>query len=235
LSSASRKVSECPLTKACLLGLANWSSCDSGGRPSPARVAQIRFEARGVLGPGREDDAGIGLDAGLDQTEGRSVERVVIGLGFAGDVFERAIVAVGPAVIGAHEALGVAIVDAAHAVAAVAAHVQERVEPALSVAGQDDRVLAHVGVKEIVDRRHQALVPDHQPGAPEDLLHLVVVDCLLAEDRAVDFAGGGVDDRVFRSGAHTLILPCGSAQRRGDVAAVDGGDVGGGLERQGVV
>ena len=172
----------------------------------PARIAQIGLEARGVLGPGREDDSRIGLDAGLDETEGRPVERVVIGLGLPGDVVEGAVVAIGPAVIGAHEALGVAVVTAHHAVAAVAAHIEERVEPALPVTGQDDRVFAHIGVKEIVDCRHQALVPDHQPSAPEDLLHLVVVDRLLAEDAAVEFAGGGVDDDVLPSGAHTPIL-----------------------------
>ncbi len=119
----------------------------------PARVAQIGLEARGVLGPGREDDPSVGLGASLNQSKGRPVERVVIGLGFPGDVFEGAVVAVGPAVIGAHEALGVAVVAAHHAVAAVAAHVEERVEPALSVAGQDDRVFAHVGVEEIVGPR----------------------------------------------------------------------------------
>ena len=108
--------------------------------------------------------------------------------------------------IGAHEAFGVAVVAAHHAVAAVAAHVQQRVQLALPVAGQDDRVLAHVGVEVIVGRGHQALVPDHQPGAPEDFLHLVVVDRLIAEDAAVDFAGGGVDDGVLLSGAHARIL-----------------------------
>jgi len=173
----------------------------------PPRVAQIGLEARGVLGPGRKDDARIGLDAGLDQSKGRPVESVVIGLGFAGDVFEGAVVAVRPAVIGAHEALGVAVVNATHAVAAVTAHVEERVQPALSVAGQDDRVFTHVGIEEIVGRGHQALVPDHQPGAPEDLLHLVVVDRPIAEDAAVEFAGRGVDDGVFPSGTHTRILP----------------------------
>src|SRR5205823_3123648 len=106
-----------------------------------------------------------------------------------------------------HKALGVAVVATHHAVAAVAAHVQQRVEPALPVASQDDRVFAHVGVEEIVDHGHQALVPDHQPGAPEDLLHLVVVDRLLAEDAAIEFAARGVDDDVLPSGAHTPILP----------------------------
>ena len=50
-------------------------------------------------------------------------------------------------------------------------------------------------------------MPDHQPGAPEDPLHLVVVNRLIAEDAAVEFAGGGVDDGVVPSGAHSGILP----------------------------
>ena len=79
-------------------------------------------------------------------------------------------------------------------------------EPALPVAGQDNWVFSHIGVEEIVGRGHQALMPDHQPGAPEDLLHLVAVDRLLAKDAAVEFAGGGVDDDVLPSGAHTRIL-----------------------------
>jgi len=44
-------------------------------------------------------------------------------------------------------------------------------------------------VEKVVDRRHQALIPDHQPGAREDLLHLVIVDRLVAEDVAVELAG----------------------------------------------
>src|SRR5438105_5914907 len=85
------------------------------------------------------------------------------------------------------------------------AHVEERVEPALAVAGQDDRVFAHIGVEKIIGRGHQALMPDHQPGAPEDLFHFEVVDRLVAEDAAVELAGGGVDNGVFPSGAHRRI------------------------------
>ena len=47
----------------------------------------------------------------------------------------------------------------------------------------------HIAVEKVVDRRHQALIPDHQPGAREDLLHLVIVDRLVAEDVAVELAG----------------------------------------------
>src|SRR6202030_4657271 len=96
---------------------------------------------------------------------------------------------------------------AAQTVAAVAAHVKERMQPALSIAGQNDRVFAHIGVEEIVSRRHQALMPDHQPGAPEDLLHLLIVDRLIAEDAAVELAGGGGDDGVIPSSTHTRLLP----------------------------
>ena len=101
----------------------------------------------------------------------------------------------------------VAVVAAHHAVAAVPAHVQERVKPALAVAGQDDRVLAHVGVEEVVGLGDQALVADHQPGAAEDLLHLVVVDGLVAEDAPVDLAGLGVDDGVLWCGTHVTSSP----------------------------
>jgi acyl-CoA dehydrogenase-like protein len=65
-----------------------------------ADFAEIGLEAWGVFVPGREDDARIGRDPRLDEAEGRLVERVVIGFALAGNVFERAVVAIGPAVIG---------------------------------------------------------------------------------------------------------------------------------------
>jgi hypothetical protein len=131
----------------------------------PARIAQIGLEARRVLGPSREDDPRIGLDAGLDHTVGRLIERAVIGLRLPGECSRgRRRCGVSPAVTTAHEALGVAVVSAHDAVAAMAAHVEERVQPALPVAGQDDGVFAHVGVEEIVGPGHQALARDHQPG-----------------------------------------------------------------------
>ena len=78
----------------------------------------------------------------------------------------------------------------------------------MPVAGQDDRVLAHIGVKEIVGRGHQALVSDHQPGAPENLLHLVVINRLVAEDAAVELADRGIDDGVFRKRTHVPRVLC---------------------------
>ena len=51
--------------------------------------------------------------------------------------------------VGADEGGGVAVFGAAQAVAAVAADVQEGVDFALAVAGDQHRVLAHVGGHEI--------------------------------------------------------------------------------------
>ena len=53
------------------------------------RVAEKSLEARRALGLGRKNDPRIGLNAGIDDPERGFVERAVIGLGLAGNVFER--------------------------------------------------------------------------------------------------------------------------------------------------
>src|SRR6516165_5061289 len=58
-------------------------------------------------------------------------------------------------------------------------------------------------------------MPDHQPGAPEDPFHLVIVGRLIAEDAAIEFAGDGVDHGVFPSITHTQIPPRVRSWRRG--------------------
>ena len=51
---------------------------------------------------------------------------------------------------------------------------------------------------------------DHQPGTSENPFHLIVVHRLIAEDAAVEFAGGGVDDGVLPRRAHlAILLPAG--------------------------
>ena len=56
---------------------------------------------------------------------------------------------------------GVAVIAAHHTVAAVPAHVQEGVELALAIAGENHRVLTHVRMEKVVDLRYEALVPNH--------------------------------------------------------------------------
>jgi hypothetical protein len=82
------------------------------------------------------------------------------------------------------------------------AHIEQRVELTVPVAGQDDRILAHIGVKEIVGLGNQALVSDHQPGTPENFLHLVVINRLVTEDAAVKLADGGIDDGLSPKRTH---------------------------------
>ena len=84
--------------------------------------------------------------------------------------------------------LGVAVVGPQDAVPPVAAHVQEGVELAVVVAGEDDGVFADVGVEVVVEVGDEGDVADHLPRASEDLLQLVLVDLLVDEDAPVELA-----------------------------------------------
>ena len=114
--------------------------------------------------------------------------------------------------IGTHETFGVAVVAAHDTVATMAAHVQQGMHGALGVPGQNDRVFPHIGVEVIVRPGDQAFMPDHQPRSAEDLGHLFVVHCLVAEDAAVYLASDRVDNVILRRASHTEVL---SVQRRG--------------------
>ena len=87
--------------------------------------------------------------------------------------------------VGAHEVLGVAVVGADHPVAPVAAHVQEDVKLVLGVVGDDDGVLAHVRQKEVVGIGDETRVGQHEPGATENFLQLVLINRLVTEDAPV--------------------------------------------------
>ena len=157
--------------------------------------------------PSGEHDAGVGVSARLHQAQTRPVQRTVVSLLFAGQVLQPPVVGVGPAVVGAGEVAGVAQVGTHYAVAPVAAHVQEGVQLALAVAGENHRVFPQVGVEEVVGFRHQRLVPDHQPGAPKDLLLLLGIDVSVDEDAPVQLAGIEVDYPVFLvHNGHRIVL-----------------------------
>ena len=163
----------------------------------PPRVAQVVVQAGRAVVPGGEHDAGVGVDPRLNQAQAVAVQRAVVGLLVAGHVFQRALVGEGPAVVGAGEVAGVAHVGADDAVAPVPAHVQVGAQAAPAVAAEDHRLLAHVGVEEIVGVGNQRLVADHEPGPPEYLLLLLGIDVRVNEYPSVQLSGLEIDYLVL--------------------------------------
>src|SRR6185312_1948695 len=123
-----------------------------GDGPQP--VAQNRR----VAVHGAEDEAAIALDAAdLHEIELRILEVAGIAVG-PGHTEQLAAVGEGPAVIGAGERLGIALLGAADAGAAMGAAVEQRAELALPVARHDQRPQAQLRGDEIVRVRDLALM-----------------------------------------------------------------------------
>ena len=68
----------------------------------------------------------------------------------------------------------------------MAADVEECVDLALAVAGDQDGVLAHVGGEKVAGVGDLGLVAEEEPTAGKDLLQLFLVDGVLAEDAGTD-------------------------------------------------
>src|SRR4051794_28887150 len=107
-----------------------------------------------------------------------------------------AAIVVGPAVIRTGEARGVAAVGAAQPVAAMTAHIQEGAGLAAGVAHYEDRVLAHVGGKEIAWMRDLAVMAEEQPAARENAALLLLIDLRLDKDAVVEEAAFGIDQPI---------------------------------------
>src|SRR5678815_2239357 len=87
--------------------------------------------------------------------------------------FQLARAVVAPAMVWAHEALGVPASFRAHHRAAVSASVDQY--PCLVLAANDDDgLLAHAGGEVVPRLRHLALVAEHEPRPAEDPLHFPV-------------------------------------------------------------
>ena len=89
--------------------------------------------------------------------------------------------------IGTEKVLSISYVCPDDRVAPVAAHVQEGMKLALTVAGQDHPVLTHVGVEEVIYLGNQAFVANHQPSSSEYLLQLLPIDIWVREDTGIEF------------------------------------------------
>ena len=126
----------------------------------------------------------------------RLVELVVVGVLEVGHGRQLAVSTKGPAVVGADECPGVAVVGSAEAIATVAADVEESVDLALPVAGDEDGIFAHVGGEEIARVGDLGLVAEEEPATRKDLLQFLLVDGFLAEDAGADQSLVKVDQRV---------------------------------------
>jgi hypothetical protein len=110
-----------------------------------------------------------------------------------GHSYEAAVIAVGPAVISAGEARGVACVGAAQPIAAVPADIEKGAHPAAGVADHQNRVLTHVSGQEIAGLRDLALVAQIEPAAREYPLQFLLINLRLDKDTAADEAVAVVD------------------------------------------
>ena len=157
-------------------------------------VADVLLEGRCVGVPGGPDGALVDVElCDLDEPPLGLVELLVVGLLVVWDADEVAAEAEGPAVVGAGEDGGVALVVAADLHAAVSARVEEDVDLVLAVAGEDDGLLAHArdevvaGLADLVDEA------DEEPASGEDAFEFDVVEVGVDEDLAADEAALLVD------------------------------------------
>src|SRR5262249_14648722 len=148
----------------------------------------------------------VALELGdRDEAPTLAVDLAVIGFLDEGHADQPAVVAIGPAVIGAGEAGSVAGIGAAQAIAAMAADVQERTDLPLGAAHPQDRILAHVGAEEVPRAWDLTFVAEEEPAAGEDPLQLLLVDLPLREDAATDAPVLDVD-QARDIGVHETLL-----------------------------
>src|SRR6185312_1059280 len=166
-----------------------------------ACIAEIVSEARPLLGQAREDEATIALDARqLHHAVARigEIDRRALIASLHRNAAQRAVGAVGPAVIAAAEEADIALAIAHHFGAAMAAAIMEHIDLAVAVPAYHHRLSAD-GCGDIIARvLHLALMPDPYPGAAEDALHLNLEKGGIDIDVAMNAVG--LDQRADRRG-----------------------------------
>src|SRR5260221_8847160 len=154
-----------------------------------ARGPEIAREVGALRGEAGEDEAAIVLDARHRHHREARVAGCEAGALIAvpkRDGVERAIGLVGPAVVAAAEGLDVALAIADDLGAAMAAAVIDNMHGTIRVPAHDDGLAAD-GRRQIVARlRHLAVMPDIDPGAPEDALHFQLEQLRVDIDVAVN-------------------------------------------------
>jgi len=120
----------------------------------------------------------------------------LVGVFEVGDPHQLAVGGVAPAVIRATEDWRVALVVPADLHATVGTGVQENMDPALAVAAENHRFLAHGRHEKVSRFADLALVSDVQPSPGEQLLLFLGVYLRVDEDFPADEAGVQIDQRI---------------------------------------
>src|SRR5262249_48021916 len=146
-------------------------------------------ERNGILVEAHEPEAAIFLEPRRTaQAVIGLVEGVRIGI-VARHADELAVVAVGPAVIDAHEAARIALALRADDRAAMPEGVEQAVIHALLVAAEDHRPAGDLAGTEVARILQLGGVPDIDPAAAEDVRHLPAQDVLGDQDLTVEQEG----------------------------------------------
>src|ERR1051326_1271846 len=130
------------------------------------------------------------------QAPALAIEFVVVRFLQIGDTDQLAIIAVGPAMIGAGEARGVPIIGAAEPVASVTADIEKSAHDSVGAPYDEHRVFTHIGREEIAGLRDLAVVAQIKPAAREDALQLLLIDLRLDKDAPADLPAGEIDEAV---------------------------------------
>ena len=192
------------------------------------RLAEVVRQRRHVGVEAAEQEAAVVLEPRDLRQVMRAVAveglRVAGGLGVL-HLQQLAGVVEGPAVERTGVGRLVAALEAAEHRAAVRTGVDEGVEFALAIPGDDDRLAADVRREEVVVVRHLALVGEIDPVALEDRLHLQLEQLGVGEDvagHAEDAALGVVLQRRLDPGLyaveHQVVSSVMAAMRAGSVA-----------------
>ena len=136
----------------------------------------VVLEALALGGEARENEAAIFADA-RRLSEAKRITIEIFAAAFRYRHVQKASVGiVGPAVIAADQTGGMTLAFVDHLGAAMGAAVEKDMHVAVTVARHDHRLAAELGRDVVAWIRYLAGMPDEQPGAAENALHLQLED-----------------------------------------------------------
>ncbi len=170
------------------------------------RIAKEILQRFGVGVEGGPDHPEVGLGAQGVQREVGLLHHALVTVG-VGDPSQSAVQAVGPVVVGTGEAVRLSPRYIANGGAAVSTTVQQGVEVAFAVPGHDHRLPTDRGGLEASRLGDLALVGHPDPGAVEDLAHL------LGEDLRIGVEAAGHPVIGHQVGGAELLLRVGAGHQ----------------------